>query len=201
MTQPVPGVRVPLISEEEVTGRAAEIYAHIKAVTKLPFVPDMFRLTSTRPDLMNIVSAGYQGMFSEDCVLPRQVRELIAAWSSKVNGCPYCAGTHNWFLGQFGGSDELLAAVWSANDPDELPLDEKTHVLMRLVTKTSLAAYKVVDEDWEAAAEAGWTNAQILEAVFCASLFAFINRLVDATGLGTAVQQSRISKQSDEPAA
>jgi uncharacterized peroxidase-related enzyme len=201
MTQPVPGVRVPLVSEEEATGQAAEIYAHIKEVTKLPFVPDMFRLTSSRPHLMNIVSTGYEGMFSEESVLPRQIRELIAAWSSKVNGCPYCVGTHNWFLAQFGGSQELLTAVATANSPDELPLDEKTLVLMRLVTKVSQAAYKVVDEDWEAVAEAGWTNEETLEAVFCASLFAFINRLVDATGLGTSVQQSRISKQSDESAA
>lgn len=198
----VPGVRVPLIEEEDATGRTAELYAYIKAETKLPFVPDMFRLTSTRPDLLKVVSTGYEGVFlSEDAVLPRQTRELIAAWSSNVNGCPYCVGTHNWFLGQFGGSDELVAAVWSAKDLDELPLDEKTYALLRLVTKVSKHAYKVIDEDWEAVAEAGWTNAEILEAIFTASLFAFINRMVDATGLGTSVQQSRISQQDKESAA
>jgi uncharacterized peroxidase-related enzyme len=202
MTQPVPGVRVPLISEEEATGQAAELYAHIKDVTKLPFVPDMFRLTSTRPDLLKVVSTGYEGVFlSEDAVLPRQTRELIAAWSSNVNGCPYCVGTHNWFLGQFGGSDELVAAVWSARELDELPLDDKTRVLLQLVTKVSQAAYKVVDRDWEAAEAAGWTNAEILEAIFVASLFAFINRMVDATGLGTSVRESRISQQGKESAA
>jgi uncharacterized peroxidase-related enzyme len=198
----VPGVRVPLIEEEDATGETAELYAHVKNVTKLPFVPDMFRLTSTRPDLLKVVSTGYQGVFlSEDAVLPRQIRELIAAWSSNVNGCPYCTGTHNWFLGQFGGSDELVAAVWSASDLEELPLEEKTKVLLRLVTKVSKHAYKVVDEDWEAVAEAGWTNAQILEAIFTASLFAFINRMVDATGLGTSVRESRISQQGKESAA
>jgi uncharacterized peroxidase-related enzyme len=195
----VPGVRVPLIPEDEATGRTAELYANIKAVTKLPFVPDMFRLTSTRPDLLNVVSTGYQGIFlSEDAVLPRKIRELIAAWSSNVNGCPYCVGTHNWFLSQFGGSDELVAAVWSARNLDELPLDEKTHALLRLVTKVCQAAYKVTDEDWEATSEAGWNNDEILEAIFTASLFAFINRMVDATGLGTSVTQSRISQQSNE---
>src|SRR6266511_4151046 len=129
--QSVPGVRVPLIDEGDATGRTAELYAHIKNVTGLPFVPDMFRLTSTRPDLLNVVQTGYQGVFlSEDAVLPRQTRELIAAWSSNVNGCPYCVGTHNWFLGQFGGSDELTTAVWSARELSEVPLDDKTRVLL-----------------------------------------------------------------------
>ena len=198
----VPGVRVPLIEEADATGRTAELYAHIKAVTGLPFVPDMFRLISTRPDLLEVMSTGYEGVFlSAEAVLPRHIRELVAAWSSNVNGCPYCVGTHNWFLSQFGGTDELTAAVWSARELDEVPLDEKTHVLLHLVTKVSQAAYKVVDKDWETAAEAGWTNAEILEAIFTASLFAFINRMVDATGLGTSVRQSRISRQSDETAA
>jgi uncharacterized peroxidase-related enzyme len=198
----VPGVRVPLIEEEDATGRTAELFAHIKSVTKLPFVPDMFRLTSTRPDLLKVVSTGYEGVFlSEDAVLPRQTRELIAAWSSNVNGCPYCVGTHNWFLSQFGGTDELTAAVWSARELSELPLDDKTRVLLELVTKVSQHAYKVVDRDWEAAADAGWTNAEVLEAIFVASLFAFINRLVDATGLGTSVRESRISQQGNTNAA
>jgi len=198
----VPGVRVPMIDEADATGRTAELYAHIKAVTGLPFVPDMFRLTSTRPDLLKVISTGYEGVFlSEEAVLPRQIRELIAAWSSNVNGCPYCVGTHNWFLGQFGGGDELTAAVWSARELDELPLDEKTHALLHLVTKVSQAAYKVVDKDWEAVSEAGWSNAEILEAIFTASLFAFINRVVDATGLGTSVRESRISQQGTESAA
>ena len=38
----------------------------------------------------------------------------------------------------------------------------------------------------------------MLEAVFCASLFAFINRLVDATELGSSVDRSRVASQGDE---
>ncbi|MFV2018985.1 peroxidase-related enzyme [Micromonospora sp. LOL_023] len=192
-----PGIRVPLIDEEQATGRTAELYEQIKEATGLPFVPDMFRLTSTNPRLLEAVVAGYRGVFQGD-TLPRDLKELISAWTSKLNGCPYCVGTHSWFLAEFGGSDELLEAVSAASTAEELPVDERTMPLMKLVEKVSTGAYKITDVDWERAAAAGWSDAEILEAVFCASLFAFINRLVDATGLGTSTDRSRIASQGDE---
>lgn len=195
----VPGVRVPMVDEAEAEGRTAEVYERIKAGTNLPFVPDMFRLVSSRPDLMEVVLSGYVGVFS-DGVLPRATREMISAWSSKVNGCPYCVGTHNWFLSQFGGSEELIKAISEANTPEELPVDDRTMALMQLVTKVSKDAYKITDSEWDRVAAAGWSNEEMLEAVFTSALFAFINRLVDGLGLGTSVSRSRISAQSDDDA-
>ncbi|MEV7780120.1 peroxidase-related enzyme [Kitasatospora sp. NPDC088351] len=195
--QQIPGVRVPMVSESEATGRTAELYERIKETTKLPFVPDMFRLVSARPALLEVVLAGYSGVFS-DGVLPRGTRELISAWTSKVCGCPYCVGTHNWFLLQFGGSKELADAITVASSPDELPVDAPTAELLRLVTKVTTGAYRVTDEDWQRAAAAGWNDEELLEAVFVAALFNFITRLVDGLGLGTTVRESRISRQDTE---
>lgn len=194
-TTTVPGIRVPLVDEEDATGRTAELYEKIKSVTNLPFVPDMFRLTSTNPRLLEVLVTGYGGVFGGD-TLPRELKELISAWTSKLNGCPYCVGTHSWFLQHFGGSEELIDAITTATSAEELPVDDKTMPLMQLVTKVSTGAYKITDADWARAADAGWSDAEMLEAVFCASLFAFINRLVDATGLGSSVDQSRIASQS-----
>ena len=195
--QTIPGVRVPFVEESEATGRTAELYESIKTVTNLPFVPDMFRLVSTRPELLEVVMTGYNGVFNSG-VLPRGTREMIAAWTSKVNGCPYCVGTHNWFLLQFGGSQELADAISVANSPADLPVDEKTRELLDLVTQVGTAAYKITDDDWQRALDAGWNTDELLEAVFTASLFNFINSLVDSLGLGTTVRQSRISQQSDD---
>lgn len=192
--QPIPpGVRVPVIAESEATGRTAELYQQIRNALGIPFVPDMFRLTSTRPELLTAVIAGYEGVFHHG-VLPRETKELIASWTSRVNSCPYCVGTHNYFLLLFGGSEELTKAIQEANSPEELPVDERTKALLRLVTKVSQAAYKVTDDDWTQAAAAGWTNADMLEAVFTAALFNFITRLVDSVGLGTTVTASRVSQ-------
>jgi len=43
-----------------------------------------------------------------------------------------------------------------------------------------------------------WSDAEMLEAVFCACLFAFINRLVDSTGLGSSTDRSRVARQLDD---
>lgn len=192
-----PRVRVTMIPEEEATGRTAELYDRVKAATGLPFVPDMFRLASTEPRLLEVIVAGYGGVFG-GTTLPRHLTELISAWTSKLNGCPYCVGTHSWFLSQFGGSDELLEAVAAAATPEELPVDERTVVLMQLVSKVSTGSYKITNRDWDRAAAAGWSEPELLEAVFVACLFAFINRLVDSTGLGSSVERSRVARQADQ---
>ncbi|MFR9797582.1 carboxymuconolactone decarboxylase family protein [Streptomyces sp. MS06] len=192
------GIRVPLIEEKEATGRLAELYEEVKQATELPFVPDMFRLVSTRPDLLGVVLAGYRGIFL-DGVLPRRTRELICAWTSKVNQCPYCVGTHRFFLQVFGGSEELSEAIEAAASVDDLPVDERTRTLLRLLTKLTREAYKITDEDWQSALDAGWTAEELLEAFFTTSLFNFITRMVDGLGLGTSVTASRISQQ-DVPA-
>lgn len=188
------GVRVPLIDEADATGRLAELYERAKKVTSLDFVPDMFRLVSSKPELLETMLAGYNGVFNHGN-LPRQTRELISAWTSKVNQCPYCVGTHNFFLQVFGGSEELAHAIEASDSPDDLPVDERTRVLLRLVTKLSRNAYRITDEDWQVALDAGWSTDDLLEAFFCAALFNFITRLVDGLGLGTTVTQSRISQQ------
>ena len=191
----VEGVRVPLIEESDATGRTAELYEQIRTATNFPFVPDMFRLASTKPALLETIIAGYSGTFLNESELPRDIKELIAAWTSRVNSCPYCVGTHNFFLQAFGGSQELADAIANSNTADDLPVDDKTKALVRLVTKVSTSAYKIVDEDWDNVLSQGWTTGEVFEGVFTAALFNFICRLVDATGLGTSVTMSRISQQ------
>jgi uncharacterized peroxidase-related enzyme len=192
-----PGVRVPMIAESEATGRTAELYQRIRDELGIPFVPDMFRLTSTRPELLAAIMAGYEGVFHHG-VLPRETKELIASWTSRVNSCPYCVGTHNYFLLVFGGSEELTKATQEASSPEDLPVDERTKALLRLVTTVSQAAYTVTDDDWARAAAAGWTNAHLLEAVFTAALFNFVTRLVDSVGLGTTMTASRVSQLTSD---
>lgn len=190
-----PAVRVPMVEEADATGRTAELYQNIKEATGFPFVPDMFRLASSNPNLLEVIFTGYRGLFLVDGELPRQTKELISSWVSQVNQCPYCVGTHNFFLQYFGAPKELTDAITTATSADDLPVDDQTKTLLHLVTKVSKHAYKITDEDWDAARAAGWTTEQVLEGVFCASLFNFITRIVDSTGLGTSVTQSRISQQ------
>ncbi|HEV2886911.1 MAG TPA: carboxymuconolactone decarboxylase family protein [Jatrophihabitans sp.] len=152
----------------------------------------MFGMLSTRPDLLEAVVSGYLGVFG-DGALDRRTKELIASWTSQVNGCPYCVGTHNYFLQLFGGSKELATAIQGARSEDDLPVDERTKSLLRLVTTVCRHAYKVSDSLWQETLAAGWSSEQLFEAVFTTALFNSITRLVDGLGLGQSVAQSRTS--------
>lgn len=174
-----------MVSEADATGPTAELYARVRAATTLPFVPDVFRLTSTTPHLLEVVVTGYTGVFA-DSSLTRATKELIAAWTSRLNDCGYCATTHTWFLQQFGGSADLAEAITHATDPIDLPIDAPSVALLRLTTKVTTGSPEV-EEEWQEAA-ASWSEEQLLEAVFCAALFAFINRLVTTLGLTLPTQ-------------
>jgi uncharacterized peroxidase-related enzyme len=187
-------VRVPMVEEGKADGRLAELYDEVKKATGLPFVPDMFRLVSTRPDLLEAVVAGYKAMYL-DGLLSRQTRELISAWTAKVNQCPYCVGTHNYFFQAFGGPEELAKAVESAQTADDLPVDEPTRILLRLVTKVCHEAYRITDAEWQEALDYGWSAEELLEGFYTASMFNFITRMVDGLGLGASVAASRVSQQ------
>lgn len=186
-------LRVPLVDEEAASGELEALYAAVKESMGLDFVPDMFRLLSSRPDFLKAVVAGYQSIFLTD-VLDRQVTELVAAWTSRVNECPYCAGTHTFFVAVHGGSQALLEALETAESVDELPVGPEVRELLLLTEKVSRTAWRVTDGDWDTVREAGWSTDQVLHAVFTASLFNAITRLVDSCGLGSVGGgESRVS--------
>ena len=186
-------VRVPLIAETDATGELAATYEDIRQSLNLPFVPDMFRLLSSRPDLLNAVLNGYRTVFLGG-ILERRVKEMIAAWTSRLNECPYCVGTHNFFVLAYGGTPELTHAIETASGVDDLPVDDKTKTLLAFVEKVTRTPWRITDGDWAGARDAGWSDEELLEASFTSALFGTITRLVDGLGLGTSVDHSRISQ-------
>ncbi|MBM6405596.1 carboxymuconolactone decarboxylase family protein [Phycicoccus sp. CSK15P-2] len=186
-------IQVTLIDENDAGPELAPLYGAIKSSLGIDFVPDMFRLLSTRPDLLGAILGGYQAVFLGGSV-DRRTKEVVAAWTSGLNQCPYCVGTHNYFARAFGGSPELTAAIERGAPVSELPVDEPLRTLLAFVEKVTRTPYKVVEGDWADTIAAGWTRDQVLEVLFTSALFCTITRLVDVTGLGSSVDQSRISE-------
>jgi hypothetical protein len=80
--------RIRIVQESEATGETAAIYDEVRAVFGIPWVPDIVKLVSTRPDFLRVVLEGYKAMFGDGYV-PRQVKEMIATVVSKGNSCAY----------------------------------------------------------------------------------------------------------------
>jgi uncharacterized peroxidase-related enzyme len=189
-------VRVQLVAESDATGHLADLYEEVKSSLGVDFVPDMFRLLSTQPHLLDAVLRGYRATFLQG-QLERQVKEVVAAWTARVNECPYCVGTHTFFALVHGGSEVLATAIETAESVEDLPVDDRTRALLALVEKVTRTPWRITDGDWTRTREAGWSDTELLEAVFTGALFNTITRLVDALGLGSSVDSSRIARLAD----
>jgi uncharacterized peroxidase-related enzyme len=174
-------LRLPVVPEAAATGETAALYDTIREHFGLGFVPDVFQLTSIRPSFHRVFWDGYRSMFSEG-FLSREAKELIAAIVARDAGCRYCVDAHLLLLELIGGSPDVIAAA-RTDEIDQLPVEHELRELLRLVHRIDLEAFKVSDEDFDHLRELGWTDDELLEAVWTASLFNGIVRLVDTLGL------------------
>ena len=63
---------------------------------------------------------------------------------------------------------------------DRAPLAFAERLLMDFIRTLTQHAYRVTDEQVQALREAGWTDAQIAEAIYVGALFNLFVRLADA---------------------
>ena len=108
-------------------------------------------------------------------------RELLGSFVSALNACPYCHDVHNEAVKAYGIGGEL--AKDCQRDLASADIDDQLKPLFALCRKTTEAAYKVTDADFEAAYAAGWDDDAIEDAVLVTCLFNFMNRLVSTTGI------------------
>jgi hypothetical protein len=80
--------RIRIVQESEAIGETKELYDEIREYFGLGVVPDIFKLTSLRPDLLRVYSEGYKAMFFAG-VVPRPIKEMIATVVSSANSCQY----------------------------------------------------------------------------------------------------------------
>ena len=80
--------RIRIVQESEATGETKALYDEIRAYFGVGIVPDIFKLLSTRPDFLRILSDSYKAIFFSG-VLPRPFKEMIATVVSRTNSCQY----------------------------------------------------------------------------------------------------------------
>ncbi len=72
------------------------------------------------------------------------------------------------------------AAALRGGDLDAADLTRKHRLLLEFVETLTRHAYRITDEQVQGLREAGWTDAQIAEAVYDGALFNLFVRLADA---------------------
>jgi uncharacterized peroxidase-related enzyme len=104
-------------------------------------------------------------------------RELFAAFTSRLNQCRFCTGTHCAVVSQTLGEDVTQAVL---NEFGSGPIDEKLLATLSFLEKVTLSPEDVGPEDAMAALHAGVSAAALRDAVYVCALFNMINRVADA---------------------
>jgi uncharacterized peroxidase-related enzyme len=185
--------RIRIFHESAAVGETAALYREIEAYFKLGMVPDIFKLTGSRPDFLRVLWGGYRAMF-DGGHLPRNVKEMLATIVSATNSCQYCTQTHSLFVRSLGGDPETCAAAES-RDIDALPIEPKYRGLIKLGVKVTEGAYRITDEDFADLRTQGLSEDEIAEGVFVAALFNGINRIADSFGLKELMQLRETAHQ------
>jgi alkylhydroperoxidase family enzyme len=81
-----------------------------------------------------------------------------------------------------GGTSEEVAAVESG-DLNAAGFTAKEAALFEFLRKNTFAPADIVDADLIPVRAAGWSDAEIAEAVYVTAFFAMMNRVADAFGI------------------
>ncbi|GBC81609.1 Alkyl hydroperoxide reductase AhpD [bacterium HR10] len=106
---------VPLISEQQATGKVKDIFDDIKRTFNLPFVPNLFRAMANHPAYLESSWSRFKVIMGPGTLDPR-TKEFLALAVSTVNNCQYCIHAHTAGLRRMGVSDEELLEALAVVD-------------------------------------------------------------------------------------
>jgi uncharacterized peroxidase-related enzyme len=145
-------------------------------------LPGILLCFATHPPLLRGMLEIAEGLLFVDGLLTRRHKEMIATYLSLQNACPYCAASHGYFLCAQEDSTELLN-VLRKGDLESRAITGAERTLLRFAGKVNADSQAITRSDIEIAMQAGWSEAQLVEAVHIAALFAAFNRVANAFGL------------------
>lgn len=131
-----------------------------------------------RPTKYMMLLSHAQEILREPAHLSAADREVIAAYTSKLNGCQYCRGSHAAFAASLGASDADLAMV-DSGDID----GHRLAALLAYVRKLTLAPSTISQSDKEAVHAAGFSEDELKDAIAVCAAFNLYNRIVEGHGI------------------
>lgn len=131
-----------------------------------------------RADKYMVLQKLAQEVLREPSHLTPTDREVIAAFTSKLNGCEYCCGSHTEFARSLGASSDDVRMIDT--------VDTTTHRLspiLAYVRKLTLAPSTISNDDKQAVLAAGFTEEELKDAIGVCAAFNLFNRLVEGHGI------------------
>lgn len=173
---------LPFADERTAGEEIRQLFARYRERFGRPDLPGIVLCFARNPALLKgILDIAENFLFGES-LLSRRHKEMIAAWVSLQNACPYCADSHGVELGVLVGSVEMICALREGKLDARFFTFAET-ALLKFAGKVNANAPAITRGDVEQAMKAGWTEAEVAEAVHITALFAAFNRIANGFGL------------------
>jgi uncharacterized peroxidase-related enzyme len=140
----------------------------------------IWHLFAFRPETTMHLARFTQGIMREPAPVSSGLRELIAAYTSKLNECEFCMKSHAAVSSELLG-DDLVRGV--LRDLESSALEEKEKALLRFAGRVTKNLPSTALADIEQLRTAGWNDEAIFYTITVCALFNFYNRWITASGV------------------
>jgi uncharacterized peroxidase-related enzyme len=154
---------------------------HINLPEGYPGIRSLFMYSPATAHPLNLLVQTLLHEPSTSTLTPGE-RELIAAYTSSLNHCKYCASTHGAIARHHLGENSTIVQEVISH-PEGAAISEKLKALLGIAAKVQQDGKKVMESDIEMARKQGATDKEIHDTVLIAAAFCMYNRYVD--GLAT----------------
>jgi len=189
---PSPGKKTTLepmflrdVEEREGGGQYADLIRQTHAVGGP--VSQIFYLFAFKPAMTDHLSYFTQELMRGPSPLSPGLRELIAAFTSRLNHCRYCASSHAAAAALLLGSREFVQGVLENHRASALSPAEKA--LFGFIEKVTGPSWEIRRGDVDQVRQAGWSDEALYDAITVCALFNFYNRWVHAAGVHVMPQE------------
>jgi uncharacterized peroxidase-related enzyme len=131
-----------------------------------------------RPKKYMMLLSFAQEILREESSLSTADREVIAAYTSKLNGCEYCYGSHREFAASLDATDQDLFMIET-----EETENHRLSSILNYVKKLTLDPSTISNEDRLLVHEAGFSDEQLKDAIAICAAFNLFNRIVEGHGI------------------
>src|ERR1035438_2693584 len=148
----------------------------------------IWNLLAFRPRIAeHLCRLSHEIMF-EEAPISAALRELIAAYTSSLNGCEFCMKAHGAVAAKLYNDEELVSST--IHDFDDSALPEKDKKILSFAGKITLESGTINEQDIAELHAAGWDDTSIFYAIATCALFNFYNRFVSANGVKPVSDQA-----------
>lgn len=173
---------LPLVDERAASAEVRALFSRYRERFGRSELPGIVLCFATNSALLKGMMEIAENLLFDESLLSRRHKEMLATYLSRQNKCSYCADSHAVLLEMQGASNEMICALQDG-DLNTQVFTTAELALLNFAEKVNSKSPDITRADVEIAMRAGWTEAQISEAVHIAALFAAFNRIANGFGL------------------